>query len=145
MFVFPPEETVSWAMFTWTFLAVTKSHFGPSDHISLLLQLQTGACSEMLPPGRTTLILRKIQHQWHHTSQMCWICGDHKDYNVIPQPEGWMNREIRALSRSRKAAFGSGDKEASNSARAELKAKWRHRQRLERELKRPCHCQYGWT
>ncbi len=50
-----------------------------------------------------------------------------------------MNREVRALSRAKKAAFKSGDKEAYSTARAKPKAgikeaKRRHHQRLERDL-----------
>eukprot|EP00064_Thunnus_orientalis_P005316 superscaffoldBa00000514_g5330 len=50
-----------------------------------------------------------------------------------------MNGELRALSRAKKAAFRSGDKETYNTARARLKAgikeaKQRHQQRLERDL-----------
>ncbi|ONI45397.1 hypothetical protein AN641_04270 [Candidatus Epulonipiscioides gigas] len=54
----------------------------------------------------------------------------------FPNERAWMNGEVRALCRAKKAAFKSGDKEAYNTARAKLKAgikeaKRRHQQRLE--------------
>ncbi len=50
-----------------------------------------------------------------------------------------MNGEVRALSRAKKAAFWSSDKEAYNNARVTLKAgikeaNRRHLERLERDL-----------
>ncbi len=40
----------------------------------------------------------------------------------FPNEKAWMNGEVRALSRAKRAAFKSGDKEAYNTARAKLKA-----------------------
>ena len=60
-----------------------------------------------------------------------------KTIKSFPNQKAWMNGEVRALSRAKKAVFR--DKEAYNTARARLKAgikeaKWRHQQRLERDL-----------
>ncbi len=53
-------------------------------------------------------------------------CGDDvvitKTIKSFPNQKAWMNGEVRALSRAKKAAFQSGDKEAYNTTRARLKA-----------------------
>eukprot|EP00064_Thunnus_orientalis_P020697 superscaffoldBa00005836_g20842 len=62
-----------------------------------------------------------------------------KTIKSFPSQRAWINGEVRALSRAKKAAFRSGDKEAYNTARARLKAgikeaKRKHQQRPERDL-----------
>ncbi len=57
----------------------------------------------------------------------------------FPNEKAWMNGEVRALSRAKRAAFKSNDKEAYSTSRASLRAgikeaKRRHQQRLERDL-----------
>ncbi len=62
-----------------------------------------------------------------------------KTIKSFPNQKAWMKREMRALSRAKKAAFRSGDKEAYNTTRVRLKAdnkkeKQRYQERLERDL-----------
>ncbi len=62
-----------------------------------------------------------------------------KTIKSFPNQKVLMNGEVRALSRAKKVAFWSGDKNAYCTARARLKAgikeaKQRHQERLERDL-----------
>ncbi len=85
-----------------------------------VLIAQTGTCSEMLPPSRTTSVLRNIHHQWHHTlANMLMMRWSQRQYNHsqrFPESLGeWMK-----ISRAKKAGI--------------KKAKQRHQKRLERDL-----------
>ncbi len=61
-----------------------------------------------------------------------------KTIKSFPNLKTWMTEEVKALSRAKKAAFRSGDKEAYSTTTVRLKpsikeAKRRHQERLERQ------------
>ncbi len=83
------------------------------------MSAQTGTWSKMSPPRRTTLILRNI-HQ-HDISKYVDDVVITKTLKSFPNQKVWMNGEVRALSRAKKAAIRLGDKEACSSDRVRLK------------------------